>query len=325
VSFGQMLAPALAAANTIVLKPPELAPFSCLRLGQIATEVGFPAGVVNVVPGGPVGGDALVSHPGVDKIFFTGSGATAKKIQASAAARLTPACFELGGKSARLVFADADLDQAAMHAVGAAIGLAGQACIAGTRVLVEDSVYDDVLARMKAIAESVPIGDPRDVSTVMGPVISEGAVNRIMGFVDRACASGSGRLVTGGRRLTGDLADGYFIAPTIFADMDNTEEVTREEIFGPVVSVLRFSTEDEAVGIANDTEYGLAAYIETTNLQRAHRVSAALDSGTVWINGFVDLPVGAPFGGVKQSGNGRVGGIYGIQEFTRAKNVWMSL
>jgi aldehyde dehydrogenase (NAD+) len=212
-----------------------------------------------------------------------------------------------------------------MHAVGAAIGLAGQACIAGTRVLVEDSVYDDVLARMKAIAESVPIGDPRDVSTVMGPVISEGAVNRIMGFVDRACASGSGRLVTGGRRLTGDLADGYFIAPTIFADMDNTEEVTRQEIFGPVVSVLRFSTEDEAVGIANDTEYGLAAYIETTNLQRAHRVSAALDSGTVWINGFVDLPVGAPFGGVKQSGNGRVGGIYGIQEFTRAKNVWMSL
>ena len=325
VSFGQMLAPALAAGNTIVLKPPELAPFSCLRLGQIATEVGFPAGVVNVVPGGPVGGDALVSHPGVDKIFFTGSGATAKKIQASAAARLTPACFELGGKSARLVFADADLDQAAMHAVGAAIGLAGQACIAGTRVLVEDSVYDDVLARMKAIAESVPIGDPRDVSTVMGPVISEGAVSRIMGFVDRACASNSGRLVTGGRRLTGDLADGYFIAPTIFADMDNTEEVTRQEIFGPVVSVLRFSTEDEAVAVANDTEYGLAAYIETTSLQRAHRVSAALDSGTVWINGFVDLPVGAPFGGVKQSGNGRVGGIYGIQEFTRAKNVWMSL
>lgn len=325
VSFGQTLAPALAAGNTIVLKPPELAPYSCLRLGQIAAEVGFPPGVVNVVPGGPAGGDALVSHPGIDKICFTGSGGTAKRIQAAAAARLTPACFELGGKSARLVFADADLDSAAMNSVSAAIGLSGQACIAGTRVLVEDAVYDDVVGRMKAIAENIPIGDPRDPGTIMGPVISQGAVERIMGFIDRACAATSGRLVTGGSRLSGDFADGYFIAPTIFADMNNEEEVTRQEIFGPVVSVLRFSDEDEALRVANDTDYGLSAYIETTNLARAHRVSAALDAGTIWVNGFVDLPVGAPFGGVKQSGNGRVGGIYGIQEFTRPKNVWMQM
>lgn len=324
VSFGQTLAPALAAGNTVVIKPPELAPYTCLRLGQLATEVGFPPGVINVVPGGPAGGNALVTHPGVDKIFFTGSGATAKKIQAAAAANLTPAGFELGGKSARLIFADADLDTAALHAISAAVGLAGQACIAGTRVLVQDAVYDDVVNRMSAILSQVPIGDPRDPSNAMGPVISQGAVDRIMGFIDRAKAAGA-RLAHGGERLTGELADGYFIQPTVFADMDNTEEVTRDEIFGPVVSVLRFSTEDEAIAIANDTDYGLAAYIETNDLKRAHRVAASLDSGTVWINGFVDLPVGAPFGGVKQSGNGRVGGSYGIQEFTRPKNVWLSL
>jgi acyl-CoA reductase-like NAD-dependent aldehyde dehydrogenase len=324
VSFGQTLAPALAAGNTVVIKPPEFAPYSCLRLGQIATEAGFPPGVINVVPGGPTGGNALVSHPGVDKIFFTGSGGTARKIQAAAIANLTPAGFELGGKSARLVFADADLDAAARHALSAAVGLAGQACIAGTRVLVEDSVYDQVIVKMTEIASQIPIGDPRDPSTIMGPVISAGAVDRIMGFIDRATSAGCG-LAFGGKRLGGELADGYFIQPTIFADMDNSEEVTRQEIFGPVVSVLRFHSEEEAVAIANDTDYGLAAYIETTDLKRAHRVSAALDAGTVWVNGFFDLPVGAPFGGVKQSGFGRVGGQYGIQEFTRPKNVWMSL
>ncbi len=325
VSFGQTLAPALAAGNTIVIKPPELAPYTCLRLGQIAAEVGFPPGVVNVVPGGPVGGNALVSHPGVDKIFFTGSGGTARRIQTAAAPNLTPAGYELGGKSARLVFADADLGSASLNALSAAIGLSGQACIAGTRVLVQDSVYEEVVSRMTEIAGSIPIGDPRDASTVMGPVISAGAVERITGFIERARSSGAGRLAYGGQRLGGELADGYFIQPTIFADMDNSAEVTRQEIFGPVVSVLRFSSEEEAVQVANDTEYGLAAYIETSDLKRAHRVSAALDSGTVWINGFYDLPVGAPFGGVKRSGFGRVGGIYGIQEFTRPKNVWMAL
>jgi aldehyde dehydrogenase (NAD+) len=322
VSFGQMIAPAVAAGNTVVLKPPELAPYSSLALGQIALDVGFPPGVINVVPGGPIGGDALVSHPGVDKIFFTGSGATAKKIQASAAARLTPACFELGGKSARIIFADADLAHASQWAISAAITLSGQACIAGTRILVQDSVYDEVIDKMKAIAEATPIGDPQDPSNFMGPVINQPAVDRIMGYIDRARAS-SGRLVTGGNRLGGDLADGYFIAPTIFADADNSEEITREEIFGPVVSVMRFKDEEEAIALANDTEYGLAAHLHTTDLRRAHHVSAELDAGTVWVNGFVDLPVGAPFGGVKQSGNGRVGGIYGIQEFTRPKNVWI--
>jgi aldehyde dehydrogenase (NAD+) len=325
VSYDQSLAPALAAGNTIVMKPPELAAYTCLRLAQIALDVGFPPGVINVTPGGPSAGTALTSHPGVDKIFFTGSGATAKRIQAAAAANLTPCGFELGGKSARLIFADADLDQAAMHGISAAVGLSGQACIAGTRVLVENSVYDDVVVRMQTILENIPIGDPRDPANVMGPVISQGSVDRILGFIERAGSLGHGRVVCGGLRLGGDLADGYFIAPTLFADLESGDEVVKDEIFGPVMSVLRFDDEEEAIQIANDTEYGLAAYIETTNLARAHRVSAALDAGTVWVNGFFDLPVGAPFGGVKQSGSGRVGGIYGIQEFTRPKNVWMSL
>jgi aldehyde dehydrogenase (NAD+) len=324
VSFGQTLAPALAAGNCIVIKPPELAPYTCLRLAQIAEEAGFPPGVINVVPGGPVGGNALVSHPGIDKIFFTGSGATARAIQAAAAPNLTPAGYELGGKSARLVFADADLDEAVMHSISAAIGLSGQACIAGTRVLVQDSIYDESLERMKAVLEGVPIGDPRDPGTVMGPVISEGAVTRIMGYIDRAKGCG-GKLVTGGERLGGAFSDGYFIQPTVFADMGNDAEVSSQEIFGPVISVLKFRTEEEAVALANDTPYGLAAWLETRDLKRAHRVAAALDAGTVWINGFVDLPVGAPFGGVKESGFGRVGGKYGISEFTRPKNVWMSL
>ena len=325
VSYGQTLAPALAAGNTIVIKPPELAPYTCLRLAQIAEEAGFPPGVINVIPGGPVGGDALVSHPGIDKIFFTGSGATARKIQAAAAPNLTPAGYELGGKSARLVFADADLDSAALNSAMGAVANSGQACIAGTRVIVEESVYDEVIERMKAVIGHITVGDPQDPNIAMGPVISQGAVDRITGFIDRAVGANKGQLVTGGTRLGGELAGGYFMPPTIFANFGNHDEVSEQEIFGPVVSVLKFKTEEEAVAMANDSVYGLAAWVETKDVTRAHSVAAQLDAGTVWINGFYDLPVGAPFGGVKQSGFGRQGGIYAIQEFTRPKNVWLSL
>jgi aldehyde dehydrogenase (NAD+) len=325
VSFGQCLAPALAAGNTIVLKPPELAPYSCLRLAEIAHEVGFPPGVINVIPGGPTAGTALTSHRDVNKIFFTGSGATASRIISATAPNLTPCGFELGGKSARLIFNDADLDRAAQNAVSSIVGLSGQQCIAGSRVLVQSGVYEEVLERAKNIVENTPIGDPRDPNIFMGPVVSQGAVDRIMGFIERACRVPGGRLVTGGERLDGDLADGYFIKPTIFADIPNDAEVATYEIFGPVQAFMKFDTEDEAVAIANDTEYGLAAWVETKDLARAHRVARDLDAGTVWINGFFDLPVGAPFGGVKKSGFGRLGGSYGIQEFTQPKNVWFPL
>jgi acyl-CoA reductase-like NAD-dependent aldehyde dehydrogenase len=324
VSFGQTLAPALAAGNTVVIKPPEFAPYSCLMLGELALESGIPPGVINVVPAGPEGGDALVRHKGVDKIHFTGSGATARKIISASLENLTPYGLELGGKSARIVFEDADRASAIQNAIGSALGLSGQTCICGSRVFVQKSIYESFVADCKLALESIKPGDPTLEDTIMGPVINESAVHRILGFVDRARDSGQ-RLVTGGERLGGDLADGYFVAPTIFADVDRTSDIARNEVFGPILAFIPFSTEEEAVEMANDTEFGLAAYIESENIRRVHRVAAALEAGTVWVNGFFDLPVGAPFGGYKQSGVGRVGGKWGVQEFTRPKNVWVKL
>lgn len=324
VSFGQTLAPALAAGNCVVIKPPELAPYSCLMLGELALEAGIPPGVINVVPAGPAGGDALVRHPGVDKIHFTGSGATAKKIIGASLENLTPFGLELGGKSARLVFADADLPGAVQRAIGSAIGNAGQACICASRILVEQSIYENFVADCKLALEKINIGDPSLATTMMGPVINQGAVDRILGFIDRAKASGA-RLVSGGERLGGDLANGYFIPPTVFADVDHNADLARNEVFGPLLAIMPFKDEEDAVRLANDTEFGLAAWLESENVKRVHRVAAALEAGTVWVNGFYDLPVGAPFGGHKQSGVGRVGGVWGIREFTRPKNVWLKL
>jgi aldehyde dehydrogenase (NAD+) len=325
IGFGQVLAPALAAGNTVVAKPSELSPYTSLRVSELALEVGFPPGVLNVLPGGASAGTALTSHPDVNKIFFTGGGATASKIVAATAPNLTPLGLELGGKSARLIFNDADLDAAAEHAVSSILGLSGQQCIAGSRVLVQSGVYDEVVERAKSIVENAAIGDPQDPDVFMGPVICEAAADRIIGFIDRARAADAGRVVTGGERMGGEFTNGYFVRPTIFADVKADSEIAVDEVFGPVQAFMRFDTEEEAVAIANDTEYGLAAWIETEDLARAHRVARDLDAGTVWINGFFDLPVGAPFGGVKRSGHGRLGGLYGIQEFTQPKNVWFPL
>jgi aldehyde dehydrogenase (NAD+) len=324
VSFGQTLAPALAAGNTVVIKPPELAPYSCLMLGELALEAGIPPGVINVVPAGPAGGDALVRHPGVDKIHFTGSGATAKKIIAASLENLTPYGLELGGKSARLVFADADIPSAVRRAVGSAVGNSGQACICASRVLIQRSIYDNFVADAKLALEKIRPDDPTLSTTMMGPVINQGAVDRILGFINRAQEDGH-RLVTGGSRLGGDHAGGYFVEPTIFADVDHNAYLARNEVFGPILAFMPFEDEEDAIRIANETEFGLAAWLESENVKRVHRVAAALEAGTVWVNGFYDLPVGAPFGGHKQSGVGRVGGVWGIREFTRPKNVWMQL
>lgn len=325
IGFSQVVAPALAAGNTIVAKPSELSPYITLRVAELALEVGFPPGVLNVVPGGATAGTALTSHPGVNKIFFTGGGATASKIVEATAANLTPLGLELGGKSARLIFDDADLDAAAEHAVSSILGLTGQQCIAGSRVLVQSNVYDEVIERAKKIVENTAVGDPQDPGVFTGPVICEAAAARIMGFIERARAADAGRVVTGGERMGGDFENGYFIRPTIFADVKPDSEIAVSEVFGPVQAFMRFESEEDAIAIANDTEYGLAAWIETEDLARAHRVARDLDAGTVWINGFFDLPVGAPFGGVKRSGHGRLGGPYGIQEFTQPKNVWFPL
>jgi acyl-CoA reductase-like NAD-dependent aldehyde dehydrogenase len=324
VSMGQMLGPALAAGNTVVVKPSELAPFTALRMGGLALLAGLPPGVVNVVAGGPDGGEALVRHPGVDKVHFTGSTATGRKILESALVNLTPVGLELGGKSAHLIFADGDLRIAARQALTGAVALNGQGCANGTRILVQAPVYDEVLRIALGRLKHVAVGDPLVERTVMGPVVSQAACDRIMRVIDTARERGHGRLVAGGQRLDGELADGYFIAPTVFSDVDNGSDLAQQEIFGPVLSFLRFDTEEEAVRLANDTRYGLAAYVHTNDLRRAHRVARALEVGNVWVNGFPGLSPSVPFGGVKQSGYGRIGGAAGVREFLRPKNVWVA-
>jgi aldehyde dehydrogenase (NAD+) len=279
--------------------------------------------VLNIVTAGPEGGQAMVAHPGIDKIHFTGSGATAKRILDTAKDALKPVGLELGGKSANIIFADADLNNAALQAILGMQG-SGQGCINGTRVLVERPVYEEVLTLMQGLLGTLEVGDPLTVSTFFGPVINETAVDRIMGVIETAKRDDT-RLIAGGERLGGELTDGFFIAPTVFADVDNSTSLARDEIFGPVVAVMPFDTDEEAVRIANDSPFGLAAYIQTSNLKRAHSVAQQLEVGNIWINGFLGIPPSAPFGGVKQSGWGRLGGIDGIREFTQSKNVFVSL
>jgi acyl-CoA reductase-like NAD-dependent aldehyde dehydrogenase len=322
VVTGSCVAPALAAGNAVVLKPSEVAPFAALRFGELCVEVGLPAGLVNVVPAGPEGGDALVRHPGIRKIHFTGGDATARKVLAAAAANLTPVVTELGGKSANIVFDDADLDAAAMlSAHQGPLMQSGQSCACASRVLVHESVYDTFLEKFLAVIEASTIGDPLDPGVVFGPVISQPAVERILGVIEAAVINGSGELIVGGKRLGGELAQGYYIEPTVFAGVDNASALAQTETFGPVVSVIKFSDEAEAVRVANDTHYGLNAFVQTTDLGRAHRVARQLEAGSVWINTFSDISPQGPYGGYKQSGFGRTGGLEGLHEFLQVKNI----
>ncbi len=316
------VAPALAAGNGVVLKPSVLAPFAALRFGELCIEAGLPAGLVNVVPAQAEGGDALVRHPGIGKIHFTGGGETARKVLASAAINLTPVVTELGGKSANIVFEDADLDAAAqLSAYQGPIVQSGQSCACASRILVHESVYEQFLEKFVAVIEATKIGDPWDPTVMFGPVVSADAVDRILGVVDRAVIEKSGELITGGERIGGDLAGGYFIQPTVFGNVDNRSTLAQVETFGPVVSVIRFTEEAEAVRIANDSPYGLNAFIQTTNLTRAHRVARQLEAGSVWINQLSDISPQGPYGGYKQSGYGRTGGLDGLYEFLQVKNI----
>jgi acyl-CoA reductase-like NAD-dependent aldehyde dehydrogenase len=325
VSIAMTAAPALAAGNTVVIKPPELTPFTGLRFGELCLEAGIPPGVVNVVPGGPVGGDALVRHPGVDKLHFTGSDMTARKILAAALDNLIPVGLELGGKSANIIFGDADLRASVEQAVQASFMLSGQGCINGTRLLVQDAVYDEVIEIVTNVIAALSVGDPSKDTTAIGPVVNQAAMDRILTVIDGARDGGMGKLIAGGSRVGGDLGGGYFVEPTVFTEVDNASSLAQDEIFGPVLAVLRFDSEAQAVSLANDTRYGLAGYLHTNDLRRAHRVAAALTAGNVWINGYTGIPASVPFGGTKQSGYGRLGGIAGIREFTRPKNVWCAL
>ena len=321
-----VVAPALAAGNCIVVKAPELAPYSVMRLGELFIEAGFPDGVFNVVTGGPAVGEAMVGHPGIDKIQFVGSGPTAKKVLRNAAETLKPCGLELGGKSAVIVFADADLQDAVKRGLSGAISANGQGCVNGTRLLVERPVYDKYLQMLATMAAHIPIGDPLNPGTVLGPVISEAALTRILGIVDTAVKREGGRLIAGGQRLGDERSDGFFLPITIVADVDNNTNIAQHEVFGPVLAVTPFDTEEEAIALANGTVYGLGGYIHTQNLRRAHQLASQLDAGMIHVNGAGEgMTPCVPFGGMKQSGYGRLGGEEGLHEFLRVKNVWVNL
>lgn len=323
-ALGMVLGPALAAGNVAVIKPPELAPYAAIHFGALALEAGMPAGVVNIVPGGPEAGQALTTHPGVDKISFTGSGATAQRILSAVAARMTPVHLELGGKSAAVIFDDADMDALDQFSLSGVINNSGQGCINATRLLVQADVYDAVVERIKAQAEQIVLGDPMDSATRMGPVIDDRAVQRILAMIDRAQEEGS-TLLTGGARAGGEMANGYFIQPTVFCGVDPNSQLAQQEVFGPVLAISRFETADEAVALANGTEFGLAAYVWTKDIKRAHSMAKKMVAGNIWVNGFNGIPISAPFGGIGQSGQGRLGGIHGIREYLRTKNVWIGI
>lgn len=323
--FAQKIAPALASGCTVVVKPSEHASFCVLRMVELLAEAGVPDGVVNVVsgPGDPTG-DALIHHPGVDKISFTGSRATGRRIVSASAESFKRVSLELGGKSPAIVFPDADAGLAGMTAMGmVTLGLSGQACVAQTRALVHRDVYDEFVGAAEMIAGSATYGDPFDPGVASGPLITPAQLEKVLGYIEQGRASGA-RLVTGGERLDGELAAGNYVTPALFADVDNKMSIAQEEIFGPVLSVVPFDDEDEAVAMANDTEYGLGAGVFTRDSQRALRVSKRLRCGTVGVNGFQVEP-NVPFGGYKQSGLGREGGWAAFESYTELKSVLVPL
>jgi aldehyde dehydrogenase (NAD+) len=319
LSLCMKVVPALAAGNTVVVKPSEFTPFTAELFVRLALEAGIPAGVINMVPGTAEAGHALVVHRAIEKISFTGGLATARKIMAACAEHLKPSVMELGGKSANIIFADADLKSAVFSAGFG--GLSGQACVFGSRVLVQDEVYDEVLEKMVSAAEGLRYGDPADPSVTFGPVINEASCQRILGILKHAQTMQAGRLVTGGGRIGGEFAAGSFVQPTIFAEVDPNSALAQEEIFGPVIAVIPFTTEEQAIEIANNSTFGLSAYVHTRDVARVHRVANLLKAGSVYVNGAVSVPSHAPFGGQGDSGFGREGGKQGIDEFVRPKTV----
>lgn len=319
------LAPALATGNTVVIKPSEHASASTLEFGRLVEEAGFPVGVVNIVTGDGRMGDALTSHPKVRKISFTGGLATAKKILRSAADRVVPVTTELGGKSPNIIFEDASLDAAVIGAVAGVFGAAGQTCIAGSRLLVQRSVYNEVCDRIVEKAGSIRLGDPLDPATEMGPVANSQQYDRILQMIRQSEQDGA-RIAVGGRGSKDPyLSGGYFIEPTVIVDVEPSLRIAREEVFGPVLCVIPFDTEEEALEIANESEYGLAAGIWTNDLRRAHRMAREIEAGVVWINTYRASYVGAPFGGTKQSGHGRERSWHALLEYTQPKNVMIDL
>ena len=319
------LGPALAAGNTIVVKPSEHAPASVIETLRLAEEAGFPPGVLNVVAGAGETGRALVEHPAVAKIAFTGSETTGKQIAASAGSRLAPVSLELGGKSPNIVFADAAVEAAEAGVLAGIFAAAGQSCVAGSRALFQREIYDELLERVQGRASSVVLGDPMAEATQMGPIANVPQLERVESMVGAARAEGA-RLVSGGTRAAlADFPDGLFYEPTILDSVGNDATIAQDEVFGPVLTVIPFDTEDEAVRLANATRFGLAAGVWTRDVKRAHRVARALQAGTVWINTYRAITYNSPFGGYKESGFGRVNGAEAIDGYLQTKSVWTEL
>jgi aldehyde dehydrogenase (NAD+) len=319
------VAPALAAGCTVVLKPAEQTPVTALELAVIAEEAGLPPGVLNVVPGyGHSVGAHLVAHPGVDKIAFTGEGRTAQEILRTGAPTLKRFSFELGGKSPHIIFADADLDQALNAATSSAWVLCGQSCALGSRILVERPIYERVVEEFSKRAARVRVGMPLEESTQMGPQAHAEQLAKTMSYVDAGKQEGA-KLVAGGQRLDqGALKNGYFVAPTVFADVRNDMRIAREEIFGPIASIIPFSGEEEAVSIANDTRYGLTAGLWTGDTGKAHRVAAKIEAGMVWVNTYRYIRWSTPYGGFKASGWGRENGAEALDNYLETRTTVVS-
>jgi acyl-CoA reductase-like NAD-dependent aldehyde dehydrogenase len=318
------LGPALACGNTVVLKPAEQTPLTALRLGELAAEAGFPAGVLNMITGGPETGKALVAHPGVDKVAFTGSTVVGKEIMRSAADTLKRVTLELGGKSPNIVFADSDIDSAVKGAINGIFYGKGEVCCAGSRLFVESKVQDEFLGKLVERTKKLQPGDPLDPKTRLGAIVSQQQMSQILGYIETGKSEGA-QLVAGGKRATVGNGNGFFVEPTIFGGVKNDMTIAREEIFGPVLATLTFDDVDQVAELANQNPYGLAAAIWTKDIKRAHALSRRLKAGTVWINTYGLMDAALPFGGFKQSGFGRELGAQALESYTELKTVWLGL
>lgn len=318
-------APALAAGNTLIIKPAEHTSATALKLMELVEKAGFPPGVFNVVTGyGKEVGEPLVTHPLVRHVAFTGSTATGSHLYSLAARDVKRVSLELGGKSPNIVFADADLDNAVRGVVGGIFGATGQTCIAGSRLLVERRVHDAFMEKLVAFTRSARVGDPRRLETQIGPIANRMQYDKVLGYIDIARSEGAELAHGGGRPDLDECREGFFIEPTIFTGVNNSMRIAREEVFGPVLSAIAFDDAEEALTIANDSEFGLAAGVWTSDMKRALRMSERLEAGSVWINTYRDISYTTPFGGYKKSGLGRENGVEGIREYLQTKAVWIS-
>jgi acyl-CoA reductase-like NAD-dependent aldehyde dehydrogenase len=318
------LGPALACGNTVVLKPAEQTPLTALRFGELALEAGIPAGVLNIVTGGPDTGKAIVAHSGIDKVAFTGSTSVGKEIMRGAADSVKRITLELGGKSPNIVFADSDIDNAVKGAITGIFYGKGECCNAGSRLFVESKIRDEFTEKLLARAKKLQPADPLDPKTRLGAIVSQEQMQTVLGYIDAGKNEGA-QLLTGGNRVSLDGSKGFFLEPTIFGGVRNDMKIAQEEIFGPVLATLTFDDVDQVVDLANNNPYGLAAAVWTRDVNKAHRVSRQLKAGLVWINTYGLMDAAVPFGGFKSSGFGRELGMHAIEHYTELKSVWMNL